>query len=433
MDRQIRARADFRNTAAPPCVLLLAAALVALLTPHAGAGSNHSDTRLAPQPATLLTWDREARGLTPLEPLTLEDAPVGPVLTSPASSVPWVASADGSTLVSLEQSRVVVRDGETLTERIRFRPPVVTAFAPVLSPDGSKLALMTKDYPLEWIALETASGRLLTTISTDDYKPLGGGPFFPKFWIDSDGSYLESLVCACSGEGTGPAPAQLVRYDLATGQEARRLELPEVLAGTWRIAGGERLVPVVAHLTPGVALSPDGRRLAVVHADAQAVTVVDLLPFAVERTVAITRPTGVVDRLLGLLPLVPQGASAKGIAEGPLRAAVFHPDGRHVYVFGFEEWKDVSGVANHRGLGLQRVDLATGEVVAEIGADAWFEVVLPAPDGQSVYVVGGTPGEVTDEGTLLRRLDATTLEPLAERQLTWSFEVLLLPIELERG
>jgi DNA-binding beta-propeller fold protein YncE len=179
-----------------------------------------------------------------------------------------------------------------------------------------------------------------------------------------------------------------------------------------------------------VAVSPDGRRLAVVHADGAAVTLVDLRNLAVEETVAIGRPTGFVDRVFGWLPFVPQEAAAKNVASGFARMATFHPDGRHLYVFGYENWKNPSGGEDRRGLGLQLVDLESGEIQAEIPADANFWVVIPSPDGESVYVAGGTPDEVNDTETLVRRFDARTLGPLAERTLDGPHDVLLLTVEL---
>jgi hypothetical protein len=363
-------------------------------------------------------------------------------MTSETSEVAWAASADGSTLVSVErhcgadgpqggvrQPMVIVRDATSGRERSRFQPPVRLVCTPILSPDGTKLVLNAVDLELKWYVLDTTSGELLATISTNDRALFGGGTFLPEFWIDPSGLYLEGLVCTCAERATGPEPAQLVRYDLATGQEAGRLTLPVVMAGTWQVDDAETPTGEMAHLTPGTAVSPDGRLLAVVHADAEAVTLVDLARFAVDRTIELTRPAGVLDRLIGLLPLAPQAAEAKSVPEGTLRAAAFHPDGRHLYVHGFENWMKSRGGEDRRGLGLLLVDLETGEIVAETADDASFGVVLPAPDGAGVYVVGGTPSEASDGGTLLRRLDAMSLEPVAERRFSDWHEVMLLPIE----
>lgn len=147
-------------------------------------------------------------------------------------------------------------------------------------------------------------------------------------------------------------------------------------------------------------------------------------------TASRSEPTGLVNRVMSLLPFVPQSAAAKTVTEGALRAATFHPDGRHLYITGFENWRNPSGGEARRGLGLQLIDLETGELMADVSADTQFRIVGIAPDGASLYVVGGTPDDTGSGGTLLRRLDATTLAPLAERQFKQWPEILLLPVDL---
>ena len=113
--------------------------------------------------------------------------------------------------------------------------PVTVAYGPLLSPDGGRLVLTVPDTFLKWIVLDTANGARVTTISTGDCAMFGSGPYGTGYWIGPDGTYLDTLVRACTDETTAAQPAVLVRHDLATGAEIDRLRLalPEVLAGVW--------------------------------------------------------------------------------------------------------------------------------------------------------------------------------------------------------
>lgn len=68
---------------------------------------------------------------------------------------------------------------------------------------------------------------------------------------------------------------------------------------------------------------------------------------------------------------------------------------------------------------MRRIDVNTGAVTAEALTGSQLETVLPAPDGRSLYVSGPTtPWWANQSGPAtyeVRRLDAATLRPLAER------------------
>ena len=193
---------------------------------------------------------------------------------------------------------------------------------------------------------------------------------------------------------------------------------------------------VFHELSPGIAVSPDGRHLALVHADIDRVTLIDAETLRVKGGVALTRPRAIGERMLRWLGLLPEPAAAK-LLDGRVVQAVFAPDGRHLYVFGAEGETGEPGVApTERGLGLTLIDLETGAIVAEGLADEQLDEVLPAPDGRSLYTLGPTVPWTMAAGEpdyRLHRLDARTLAPLAEREFPGSRRLVLLPLAFGTG
>jgi hypothetical protein len=127
--------------------------------------------------------------------------------------------------------------------------------------------------------------------------------------------------------------------------------------------------------------------------------------------------------LLEWLGLAPSAVAAKGLSEGTHRQAVFGPDGQRLYLFGTTSEMLANGDLITRGLGLRLVDLTRGALVGEALADEQISHLLPAPDGRHVYAFGPIqPASMVAEGDprRLRRLDATTLAVLAEREVTVS-------------
>jgi hypothetical protein len=268
-----------------------------------------------------------------------------------------------------------------------------------------------------WSVYDTATGQLVTTAPA--LAPEGEVWWS---WLDPAGRRLYQLLVPGTPRDTAPRPVRLVVYDVGGGGEVGQLDLPGVVAGSWTTpASGDR--PEIDHLTrPGVALAPDGRRLALARADGTAVTLVDVERLTVERTVALTRRAG----LLAWLGLEPPSVAAKGFFQEAVRVATFAPDGRQLYLTG---WVIEPGAG--RGLGLWRVDLATGQVMAEALEDEAIVQMAVAPDGHSLYILStDRPASRWDRfGTphRLRRLDAATLTVLAERTFDGSRRLLAWP------
>lgn len=401
----------------------------------------------------------DGRTVFTLGPASLGDA--GAKVTLDGGAYGRTLSGDGTTWASLERTltatqdivrdsvTIVVRDGPTGRERARVTPSTLVC-CPLLSRDGSRLLVMGLEHgglrgaferftietsadvaPTNWMLVDlngmavatrftawsvydTATGRLLAAAPA----PAPESDVWWS-WLDPAGRWLYQLLVTGAPSALAPRPLRLVVYDVGGGGEIGRLDLPGVAAGSWTTpASGDQ--PESGHLTrPGVALAPDGRRLALAHADGAVVTLVDTERLAVERVVALTHRAGVLD----WLGLGPRAAAAKGLVEETVRLASFAPDGRHLYLAGW-----VLDQGTDRGLGLWRIDLDTGQVAAEALADEVIAQVVAAPDGHSLYALG------TDRPSSrwgrpphrLRRLDAATLTVLAERTfdgprrlLTW--------------
>ena len=365
--------------------------------------------------------------LVPLDARTLGDRQDRPPLRLATRFM--TVSPDGALLAMFDYVRPggplsppsdttgTVRDNRTGATRGSFHPP-----APVLgtrlSRDGARLVV--QPYPSgsassnEWDVLDTADGRVLTTVNaapSNDYLPT---------LIDADAQILYRFITAApTATAPGPRPISLIAYDLHTGAERGRLALPEVTTGSWetdRMVQGEA-VPAV--LSPGIALSPDGRQIAIVHADADRVTLVDTQHLTVARTINLTGGSG----LLHILGLIPQPVAAKGSpVVGTSRDAIYAPDGRSLYLSGIQTLLDDHDAQTFHSLGLTRLDLARNTVAADALPGRTINWVLPASDGRSIFVFGPKEGEgdshilLPDVPSLLQRLDARTLAIQAQRE-----------------
>jgi hypothetical protein len=318
-------------------------------------------------------------------------------------------------------------------ERVAFQPEAA-AFGPWLRADGARLVLFGGQSgtpsgvtPGTWYAFETATGTLLATVESEGQ---GIGPYaFHRPLFDAAGERMYLPYVAHGDQATGPWPLAIAAFDLTTGEKLADRAFPDILAGSWFGSSVEQ-VPVNDLLTPAVALSPDGTRLAVVHADTDAVTLIDASTLAEVGTRALHRPTGLLARTLAWLGLAPRDAEAKFI-QGRMLEAVFAPDGRSLYVYGKDGQVGATpDDAIEHGLGLRRIDAETGEVVAQALPGVEIDELFVAPDGKTLYVDGPVaPPTMVERGspTMLRWLDAGSLRPLAQRWFDGQMRFLVLP------
>ena len=401
--------------------VLLAAA--AILMP---AACRPSETALtAGKPAAALNYslylfdDFPGTTLLPIDPETLEDVPTG---ESPAAAL---VAAGGATAFELEYTAGRANpDPETIRivryelpggdESGRFHPPVA-GFIAGMSADGSRLLFQpfpVAPYPypppVEYYLLDGTTGDVLAHLLDED-----NACFRQSALLDPAG---RQLVCAVDPALTGeigPQPLRLVAYDLESGQQAAALDLPDVLLGSSGSQDGETFRQEL--IEPALALSPDGTQIAIVHAESDAITLIDTAGLTVEQTFAL-RGSGSIWDLLGLS--VPP-AEAKGELSGVIRQAQFSSDGRLLYVYTQElRPTESETVTSERGLWL--VDLERERVAARALPDYQIQWLLPAPDG-TVYAFGSAnpnlhPYEIREDApSMFWRLDGRTLQVLAER------------------
>lgn len=434
-DRSVPCAPRRRRVAPPVPRPALALAGLLTLTLPVGLAPAPSAPAVAAEPpiaVEVLVQDfRVEDELVRLDPVTLAALEPPAVVTWPMEESGWptVMSADGSTLVTVigDEARWTVRARKPTTGTTIARYDTPHGGYPIaLSRDGSRLVL--GDGRGNVHLLETAGGRLVATTRSAALDPWGGilaidAAAERLYLVEPERSFNEDPPA--SREELARQTPTLIAYDLTTGTERGRLALPGLVAGRWW-PGGQEPAGIV---WPALAVSPDGRRLAVVAADEDALRLIDTARLVVEADVAISPNPSLSDlwhRLVGLAIPLPEDAAAKMMPDGPTRQAVFAPDGQTLYVFGNVTETEVAddGVSwLVRGMRLRAVDVETGRVRAAGPTEALLDRVVPAPDGRSLFVIGPTD-EVFDAmvspllaTATIRRLNAQTLAVEAERTI----------------
>ena len=334
-----------------------------------------------------------------LDPRTLADRHDRPALRIPDltyGQFTWTASADGSTIAVMQYSGalstaedVTIRivDAPSGAERLRFRTPVPVEMQ-YLTADGSRLFAWGPAYrpePQRRFVWDTADGRLLADVPTQGFL-LGA--------YDASGRRAYGLA-APGLEDVGPRDATLVAQDALSGRTLGRV----------RLAG----VMMSERVSPRMAVSADGRRVVVLHADGMALTLVDAPTLRVLWTRLLSRAPGVADRS----PPRPPGGQAPEETVWFLQLA---PDGRYLYADGIERWPIDAGPSSPRLLGPWAIDLERAEVVADGSGGQDLEPFVLAPDGSALYTLSPPEGApLFSRATVLRRLDPRTLAVTAER------------------
>jgi hypothetical protein len=316
---------------------------------------------------------------------------------NPMQQTQFIVSPDGSTVVALIDDGVRVLDGYSGEVRAQFRRPddQITG----VSPDGTRLtARRLAEGKDDWALLSAANGELLVS---------GHGE---RAIYDWNGGRIYSLEMPGSGDPAAaaePQPVVLVVSNLETGREVDRLTLDGVLAGSVTIDDRRYGQSMQSSFGPSMALTPDRRQLALLHGDADKLTLVDVQPL---RIVSTRELGGSQD------PLIP-GTAVRGWDMQ------FAPDGM-LYVAGNDQRLIIEeGQGEVRYLGVRRINVEQAMVEAPtlVGED-WAGWLL-APDGSAIYFASSRsehPAEATGaphDRMLLRRLDPRTFAVMAEREL----------------
>lgn len=284
-------------------------------------------------------------------------------------------------------------------------------FALQLNADGSHLALYRLSAgnrpPFTLVTVDIASGAILSTITL----PESGG--WPRVTPDLRTAYLLDTHTTGTWPNATSGTPTLEFVDLLTGAQ-RTVPLPMLRAGTFpqdRTVAGE---PVPLDFSPALALSPDGARLYIVHADRDAITVVNVRDATMERTEYIAPNVSAATRLLGWLR--PQRVAAKYM-EGTSMQAAISPDGRLLAIIGQTITVSDDGQTYHiRDMGVRLVDLGIFTERAHILQREYQGYAYPlkvqwSMDGHHLYI-GGTTDSTTPDGGRdayqIRMMDART-------------------------
>jgi hypothetical protein len=408
--------------------LVIAAACTSTPAQSTGAPVDRSATG---ELALYVTQSFNGAGLIAVDPVTLQDRSTKPLLAiSPTSTKDsWtVASLDGSAIavmnyrygtpVAARDLDITVFDARTGTLRARFNPEVPVV-VDVLSRDGTRIYARNwppTDLTAERLVLDATNGRILER--EPQFSVAGDAIARTR---DEESRRLYGLLAPSDPDATGPRSVDLGSWDLRTGKELWRLSLPSLAAGEWktgRIVGGAE---VRSRLVPALALSPDGRQLAIVRAFGCCVPHGTIWLVDAHNGTLISERT--FDRASFLDQLfAPSIANAKSLEESVIVNAIFSADGQTLYIYAQMAKLDDQGEPRNQYLGMAALTLRDAVVRGDdfkmeiYWFDNRIEWVRASPHGRWLYVFLERTGQADPKGHYLRRLDPSTLRVLAERR-----------------
>lgn len=247
-------------------------------------------------------------------------------------------------------------------------------------------------------------------IAAEPWDPMLVGPNLGRLYVMTTSDHVNHC-----GPQNAYSPL-ILAYDLRSGREVASIRLKGVPAGNWntnRQVNGET---VGENWQPGFALSPDGSQLAVL--DGRTDTLI-LLQARILRIVGreeLTRAKTTVQALATVLGLAPEAAEAKGEIDGVSVGIEYTPDGHSLLVTGARLRPSKRHLySSSQPLGIRLVDLASGQIRAELADPKGTIGIWIAPDGSAVY--SAVQGWRRAGGWLatLRRHDPATLQVRARR------------------
>jgi hypothetical protein len=167
--------------------------------------------------------------------------------------------------------------------------------------------------------------------------------------------------------------------------------------------------------TPGFALSPDGRQIAVYDDRTNRVTLVDAQRMRIQRVESVSRPEGLIGQVAQLLGIEPAGAWAKGVSSGADLQMRYSPDGKLLYVTGDETLPHAR--VSETWIGIRAIDVAHGTITGDSLKGRLIPWLQPAPDGKALYAFAPF-GDDAEVFPCILRLDPTTLRIVTQQVVT---------------
>jgi hypothetical protein len=354
-------------------------------------------------------------GWIQIDPETLRDVSSKPLLDiapSSTNSSTTDVSADGTTIIVSDFSPSAVTrrvyDGRTGQLRGYFVPEVAMVLD-ALSADGTlglgRIGDNRSPLTGESVIVTIPEGHVVRRhVAYDIPGEIQARPV-------SRDLTTRYFITTPSALGLASPVPQSLPYSLfvhsTTDAVSGPIPLPGITAGTVVVgpAGASTLVTV----RPGIAFDADRGRLAALSIDGRTLDLVDTKTLAVT-TIAVQKKTSFLD------PFRPLIALGKTLNDEERRSMAFTPDGTALVSWiTATHYDDING-ATRATRGIERIDIATGLIMAEsFPSDGIYDFAM-SPDGRSIYLVVRAKEPPTPL-YMLRRLDGQTLDLKAERAL----------------
>jgi hypothetical protein len=210
----------------------------------------------------------------------------------------------------------------------------------------------------------------------------------------------------------------IAAFSAMNGNQVGSLTLQNVPAGSWDVQSKAGVSVLQVH-DPGIALSPDGKHIAVftqgVPDQNQRLSIIDTPSMKVVSSLELSRQQSWLERVGGFLGILPQPALAKGLYESYLLEMHYSRDGQSLYVSGSNTAFDGTGQYTRHDIGVERIDVATGQITGHVLDGTALSWWAQASDGSEIYTLS-TADPTTDLcPCTLRAHDPVTLQTTAQR------------------
>ena len=278
----------------------------------------------------------------------------------------------------------------------------------VFHPDGSRLALTYNTASQSSLLVFDAASGEQTAQLVLDFQPE-----WLAFVLDGKALAVYGVPRSADPGLTQPPAPRLQLLDPTSLQPRRDMRFDSLLSGEWCLEGctGSPDQRHFIRWKPGLALSPDGSHLYIIHADQEILSSIDLAKGDRQEN-PIETAASWLERLLSRTAQV---TLAKGLAEGAIRNAAISADGARLYVLTERYTQDPP--ASQSGQRLQVIELPEGPAAvqpgivlasANLNPDRPMHALLPASGGEQLLLLGYAGNK-----PLLQVVSAADLEPSA--------------------